>query len=625
MSGGAPAAYPGNLSLPREVREKILSTFRHTLDLFQDGKLDDCLIGCDFILKMDPRFTPARQLQEKAKNPKADVDLEELRSVLAASTTAPPASTPAVARTTDEVPLVPSRDSSPGAGPGGLEDLSLDSLSLDGPVSDFGVPAAAGGVGLPFDPGAPLPPSDSSIPGLSQGPLAGDPALSFQPPPTVEEEIAILLKQGDEVRSRGDRQQAIEIWSRVFLSDINNEEAAARIEATRQEMAGESERLASALALGAESYARGDLAEARTQFDSILALDEPTPGPAGPREPAPPPAPMPPSGPAVPPLPPHDLSAVAASEDVLAEEMDQSGPPGRRSWAAIPAPATATLSTAAPADTLETKRPAIALGGRLPLYAGALVLLLAAGAYFFLRGPSEKAPASPADAGPSLEYATALFREGKTEETAAELRRIPPAHPDYAKAQKLLASLSGTAPAKPPSGAAGAGVSAPAPAAAGTGADPAALRAEAEKALAEKRYIDAMKSFSLAAPHFPEDPSFSQQMAAASAKVSELTPAVKLYNDGEFETAIPMLWRIYQAGRDNQDARSYLLRSYFNQGIAQLQNGLYEKAQESFGEVLALDEADEEAKRHRRFAERYRSGNLDLLGQIYVRYVSPRP
>ena len=46
MSGAPPAGtYPGNLSLPVEVREKILSTFRHTLDLYRDGKVDDCLIG----------------------------------------------------------------------------------------------------------------------------------------------------------------------------------------------------------------------------------------------------------------------------------------------------------------------------------------------------------------------------------------------------------------------------------------------------------------------------------------------------------------------------------------------------------------------------------------------------
>ena len=114
-------------------------------------------------------------------------------------------------------------------------------------------------------------------------------------------------------------------------------------------------------------------------------------------------------------------------------------------------------------------------------------------------------------------------------------------------------------------------------------------------------------------------------MAAASEKVTELTPAVKLYNEGEYETAIPMLWRIYQAQRDNQDARSYLLRSYFNQGIAQLQNALYDKAKESFGEAITLDPQDTEAVRHRQFAERYRGGDLDLLGRIYVRYISPRP
>ena len=66
-SAPAPEGYPGNPSLPREVRDKILSTFRHTLNLFKEGKRDDCLIGCDFILKMDPRFTPARQLLEKTK------------------------------------------------------------------------------------------------------------------------------------------------------------------------------------------------------------------------------------------------------------------------------------------------------------------------------------------------------------------------------------------------------------------------------------------------------------------------------------------------------------------------------------------------------------------------------
>src|ERR1700674_4352369 len=83
MSSTADPQYPGNPSLPREVRDKILSTFRHTLNLFKESKIDDCVIGCDFILKMDPRFTPARQLMEKARTPAASVALAVLELIVA--------------------------------------------------------------------------------------------------------------------------------------------------------------------------------------------------------------------------------------------------------------------------------------------------------------------------------------------------------------------------------------------------------------------------------------------------------------------------------------------------------------------------------------------------------------
>ena len=44
----APGSYPGNPSLPVEVREKILATFRHALTLFSSSNLSDCLIA-DFL------------------------------------------------------------------------------------------------------------------------------------------------------------------------------------------------------------------------------------------------------------------------------------------------------------------------------------------------------------------------------------------------------------------------------------------------------------------------------------------------------------------------------------------------------------------------------------------------
>jgi tetratricopeptide (TPR) repeat protein len=221
-----------------------------------------------------------------------------------------------------------------------------------------------------------------------------------------------------------------------------------------------------------------------------------------------------------------------------------------------------------------------------------------------------------------------LFRDGKLAETIAELKQIPAENPDYARAQKLLASLTRKA--------AGAGAD-------GTAAAPREARAPARTPRSRPpdrpgrpcgcaptarplptSATSTLKSLNLAAPAFQSDPTFAPLVGQASEKVAELTPAVKLYNEGEYETAVPILWRIFQTDRANQDARSYLLRSYYNQGIAQLQNGLYPKAVESFKEVLSIAPEDAEATRHKKFAERYLKGDLDLMGRIYVRHITQK-
>jgi tetratricopeptide (TPR) repeat protein len=283
--------------------------------------------------------------------------------------------------------------------------------------------------------------------------------------------------------------------------------------------------------------------------------------------------------------------------------------------------------TGLPATRSSQRRPGLRLpANRKVLAIGGLALLLAlgAGAWFLLRLRGDTAPAAAAS-GASLEDAMALFRDGKVPETIAMLRRIPPGHPDHDRARNLLASLTSA----PASSASAAPAAKPGPeAAARPGValenDPARLRAAAEQALEEKRYIEALKNFNLAAPSFANDPAFAQARARATEKVTALTPAVKLYNEADYETAIPILWRIHSEDHENRDARSYLERAYFNQGIAQLQNGLYGRAKESFREVLVLSPQDEMAARHRKFAERYESRDLDLMGRIYVRHVQQR-
>ncbi|HEY6098629.1 MAG TPA: hypothetical protein VIW03_04325, partial [Anaeromyxobacter sp.] len=673
-----------------------LSTFRHTLNLFHEGKIDDCVIGCDFILKMDARFAPARQLLERAKNPNANVDVSQLEAIVATTPTrqervvaadpdrllvravesynardfdaaiaasehvlrvlpgnqdaleildksekkkaaqpvfdgsrqralaalaadrkedaraelakmreldpdhpavallerrigspAPPSVAAVVpppppdfgglsldsgehvqggfgatqepdirfddgatvALKIPPPPPTPAPAPSSAGGADGLDSLSLDSLSLDlpPPMPEVTPPSAeprpalggplagrtapkTGPVAVP--PAAPPPPPppqgayspDSMWSGESGGNLDLDsippdapPSFSApEPPPaptnvsylepedsgsSADAEIAALLRQGDEVARRGEREQAIEIWSRIFLIDINNSEAVTRIERARQEMTEGNRKISDGLKTGRERYEAGDLNGARELFLEVLAIDENEPTarfyldriqeelvhPGGAAE-------------------------VAATSQAPAVEA---AAPGRRG---------ATAQAESPAKEAPSGGVRLPVSSRaLLLVAGFVVMVVALVYFFVLRAPKAApvpAPAArrgaPAPGGGSLAQARQLLGAGKIGEARQELRRVPPSSPDFAEAQKMLNELGKSGP--------DAGAGAP-EAVAGqpsgqstvtsAEAEAARLRATAEAALAQKRYIDAMKSFSQAAPAFKNDPTFAQSMGVA--------------------------------------------------------------------------------------------------------------
>jgi tetratricopeptide (TPR) repeat protein len=758
MSSPTPTpSYPGNPSLPAEVREKILSTFRHALNLFSSGNVSDCLIGCEFILKMDPRFTPARRLQEKVRNRDSDIDISELQAAANPATapspspaaTAPPASAPppphpagkpdaprllaeaaqkygaldfegAIAAATRALTLLPGNkdalamiekaagrkatqpliestrvraeealaggqlskarlevermrsidpghpaiallerrmnaaaspaggDSAPGpdfsldpqrpdlfalgasdedresrggltglselSEPEGLDPFSSRASASPGPGTQAGgsLPSPAPPLSSAFDlflppeeAAAPMTPepmmSPSLIPPLPGGPM---PQADEEEARVSEQEIATLLKQGDEIARKGERQQAIEIWSRVFLIDINNIEAVARIEQARQEMADQRTLVADCLKKGRESFEAGNREEAKKYFLQAQSLD---PGEATAR---------------------LYLERIHGGSAEPAPPAARAGGAGKIAVTPGPAedfPEAAARPPAAP-PTAARRRGGPAINSRVVTLIGAFLALSLVGVYFVFKGPGTHEPPPKVVSTGSLQNARELLGKGKIAEARAELRRIGPGDADSEEAQRLLADLGKTGPetlagrnvrsGQPPSGASREthGEN-----------DSARLRAAAEKALAEKRYIEALKNFNLAAPAFRDDPGFTQEQGLASDKVTALTPAVRFYNEGEYETAIPILWRIVQEDRDNLDARSYLLRSYYNEGISQLQNGLYPKAAQAFQEALGLDSNDAEAVRHKKFAERYQRGDLDLMGRIYVRHLNHRP
>jgi tetratricopeptide (TPR) repeat protein len=732
-------AYPGNPGLPKEVREKILSTFRHSLNLYKAGKQEDCAVGCEFILKMDPRFVPAKRLLEKARDPAASTDVAELESYVAETLTpmeklgstapdkllisaieayadrdfdsaiensnrvlsvlpgnkdareilekatrkkelqphvdnfrqralfalesgqkdearrnfermrsldpehpeverlaerlrdepVPADAAPAEAANPFDFPFgdlgPPPADSDSGGIPAFTTDAvfaapapppavpptapaeALDSLSLDIPEtadwSPIPAPADEGGLAPPPSPeqsfagmwDTTAPEISVDAPSAPAAPRAEHSALSVSP------EIQSLLDEGDRLSEKGDHPGAIETWSRIFLSDLSNPEAATRIENARTRLAETNRRVSEALKQGRALYESGQPKDAREKFLEVLAIDEneataraflhrieddlarPTVS--------------------------YDLAAVRPAGDVLAEDDEPGG-------------------SAAPADMPVRRAQAPrSPSRRTPLLLAAGLLVAIAAALFLIWRPRGSAPAPPPPpaagaAGNPIGEATRLFQAGNVEAARETLLAIPSSSPQYGRARKMLANFGPASPTPAGESPATASVTGTATAVPPSAA---AQRHEAETALSEHRYIAALSGFHQTAPAYPGDADLKKELAEAAAKVQEISPAVRLFNDGDYDSSLPILWRLYQADHQNVDVKSYLVRCYYNQGVIALQNNLFDKAAKTFGDALGVEPDDALSRRQKTFAERYAKRPPDLLARVYLKYLRPRP
>lgn len=654
------ASYPGSPSLSAEAREKVVQTFRHTLEMARAGRNEDALLGCDFILKMDARFTPARRLLASLRGVAAGtvVDLAEFDVFGAAPAPAPAAprrpgtapSTPAAGYGVPAAP--PSAQGAPATAPSGLDALAFDDLG----ANPFAPPSAAApapsfaaspdfGFGAPPRDAFGTPASDLSF---SPAPPAGDdagaaasfaspstspdpfaaaaPSPSAAPPPapigTTDPRIVQFLKQGDEAAARGHLQEAIDLWSRVFLIDLSNEDASQRIDAAREKQSDAARRLDVLLSEGVQLYEAGDLHAARDAFLKVLAvsetdatarnymnqIDSALAGGAA----------------AAAPTAAH--AAPAPVEPYLRDELES---PGRPSFAedipleAEPVAAGRGEEGAALRGARDVEAPGRGgkVDARVLLGVGVLVLLGVAGGAWFLFKPKAEAP--PPAAAPArvpataaqnpLERAQALFKEGKVEEALGILTAIPAGDPRHDQALVLIDQFKSSAEPRPSA----------APAVSEAQVDEARVAGLAS--LAAGRYIEAVKSLDLVAKARPDDAEASRALARARDAVSALGAAIRSYNEQDYESAQRLLWDLRKQDPKNQDVEEYLFKSYFNDGVMALQSGSMKKAADSFKEAVTLRPQDAEAQHHLKFARKYAGGSDDLLARIYVRHVSPRP
>jgi tetratricopeptide (TPR) repeat protein len=789
--------YPGNPALSPDVQQRIRSTFEHTLGLAAGGSRQEALLGCDFVLRMDSQFAPARLLQERIAASMGAVEVEDLRAMLAT------AAQPAAAEGTwhefldsslPELPELPevggpepaASATAAGAGAGGdlrselaallehrrfqellaraesarpaiesdpelhrLVTAAQERLEAGPYVVRFlgaardarrggdaaeanrliekartldpshpgiaelaepppaAAPAHQPAADLPFQiedaPPADVHPAEShqaqvqpAGAHLSQGPPTGGHRSQVQPPggphaeslldgapqgidlgglrtmaipvyggaqpaggdSESERRIRQLLDEGDAALAGGDPQAAIDAWSRIFLIDIDHEEASRRIEQARRVKAENERQVEEIFHDGLARLERRDTSGARRAFERVLELQPahlaareylqqlgsdggaavappmaPSPGTAAPgarQAPSPTPAPLPASL-VQPPSPP----AGELKEEILVPPDIGKVPP-----------------RAEPRREARAGHAGEGRGRRLFAIIGSAVLLLLAAVGWFVyqnhdrwfpNSQTEEAIASPpsrtSPADP-IARARRLHGSGKDAAALSLLRRIGPDDPHYKEAQALIEQWQ---PAGAP-GAAGAGAatagaraaagSSPPLAASGTGTSALAgspdadrrrgLLAEAQKAYGEQRYLVAAQKFDqadrLARLDGPEAASYTD----AQQKIAPFARQLTMFRQHDWEYALPELWRLHQADPGNHDINQLIVDCYYDLGVRELQRNDPSKAAGNFNEALNLDRADKSLERHLLFAQTYQERPPDLLYRIYVKYLPMR-
>lgn len=697
-------SYSGNPALSTDVKQRILSTFDQTLELARDGNRQEALLGCDFVLRMDPQFQPAHLLQERLRSTTGRVDVDDLGAAAALpdpfadleglSLDLPDAlpdprggnlraelKSLADQRRFPELMAAAQREHAAVMADPELQRLvggAQEAMEAEPYVLKFlGSARAALQAGDAaetarlLDKARALDPTHPGIAELDRARAGGSgptPAKPLKIPSPLktgampvslavgggdsesDRRIRELLDEGQTALDGGDPQGAIDSWSRIFLIDIDHQEASRRIEAARK-LKAENERQAEEIFHdGVARLEAGDAGAARRSFQRVLEIQPgyfaareylqqidagavPSRGNATPRDPlaglggaaAEPAAPtlVPPARKAA----PHDLK-----EEILVPP-EPPGEPAAERW--------------------PLKKPAVAgrrdkgRARRLFLLVGGAVLLLAvAGAVYFFQNreqlfPNSKeeapAPAPTAKASDPIFRAERLHKAGRTTTAVSQLKRIPPNDPHYAQAQALIAQWSGgdtgTATA---AGAAGAtSTAAPgtvpgAPAASGEPAPPlapeaqarrAAFLAAAHQAAAERSSFKALLRLEAADALAKLDGDDARLLADTRKKLEPLNNQIDLFHQHEWERVIPQLWRLHGSEPSNRDVTQMIVDCYYDLALRDLQRADAAKAAVSLKEAVNLQPEDELLKRHYVFAQTYQDRPKDLLYRIYVKYL----
>ncbi len=598
-------SYPGNVALAQDIQDRILDTFQQTLKLVEDESLKEARLGCDFILRLDPMFEPARWLQDRLDSSEGEIVLDDLKEALA----------DAAPRNDDGEPeeeTVAETDAEP--------DEQIDAAEEEFPESLDAVDAGA----------EPEPDETEETPETEERQEPEEPAktqaaLGDAPAPTPasleevmaapvaaldaesEQRIQDLLAEGQSAFERAEYQAAIDAWSRIFLIDIDHPQASERIEAARKLKAEAERTIEEAFHEALAKIESGARADGRAGLERVLEMQPDhlmareqlekldRPAPAAEAEPAAAVAP----------------GAALEEPEVDADlELEPLGTPDdlEAPTAPIPMPRPRARSQPAPGG----KR-------KVLLYVGAGILgVVVVGGWLLVSNWSSMFPntAEPvATAGETrpdpIERAEELHAAGQTSTAIAQLRRLPPHHELYSQAQALIARWEAMSEAKPE-------------AAEPTEADLAEFDSLVERARAARsrgEFLRVDELLTRAAAIRPLDDASLELKQLADDELEPIRTLVAIFRQGEWEMVLRDLWRLRETMPDSPDVNRLMVDSYYNLGVRALQRGDPTSAADHFGEALTLVSDDDELERASKFARTYQDRPQDLLYRIYVKYL----
>lgn len=482
----------------------------------------------------------------------------------------------------------------------------------------FDTPAQQGGGFGSFSFDTPSAPANDAFANFGNAAAGSAPqTFDFSTAPvetSADDQVKIrqYLADGDKAFDGGDYQQAIDLWSRIFLIDVTNDEASQRIEKAKAKRRDMEQKVEGVLAAGIAAFDKGDRTAAREKFEEVLRSDPGNTsaheylerisdtvaegGAAGFASTFTPPPPA---------APPRDLFA----DDELTPTITPLVPPE---------PSAAKGPVAAPGKKAAAKASPKAArgagGGAKMIVIGIVaVVILAAGGWFgytkFFAKPAYDAAATTA----TIKQAGALAASGKYDQAIAMLQDVKSEDPQYHTAANMIADLQKkkTQAAEMVAG------------------RPAAVVFQENLASGKQAFdahdYDAAKKFFDAASRIKAIPADLKPMYdQAAQQVAKLDAAKALFKEQRYADAIGNLQPLLQADPQNQSIKRIITDAHFDLGANALAAERTDEAMKEFDQVLQVDPNDDLAKRSRSLAERYNGQPKDLLYKIYVKYLPLR-